>query len=280
MHLLSGYRFLILLSLTIFAQCKKGDETALVIIPDQNFLNELLDAGIDQDNDGQISHSEAEAAPSLFLRPSNIKDLSGIEAFINLDTLVVEVNPIASPDFSANTVLRYLALKGCGLTQLDISNNGALKHLDCSGDLGLDNFLTRLNLSGNPELESLICAGNELAGLDLSNNPLLLRASISRNRISELDLSHNRLLSELKCTNNLLKKLDVRVNTALVTMVSCGNRLSTLDLSQNTKLSLIGFDNMPSMEEVCVWTLPFPPEGVKVLMEFSPNVYFTTHCSN
>ena len=98
MHLLSGYRFLILLSLTIFAQCKKGDETALVIIPDQNFLNELLDAGIDQDNDGQISHSEAEAAPSLFLRPSNIKDLSGIEAFINLDTLVVEVNPIASPD--------------------------------------------------------------------------------------------------------------------------------------------------------------------------------------
>lgn len=280
MSYLSRYRLLILLSLILFAQCQKGEKADLVYIPDQNFLNELLDAGIDQDNDGQISISEAESTASLFLGPSNIKDLSGIEAFIKLDSLVVKVNPIAPPDLSANTALRYLVLKGCGLTQLDISKNGGLKHLDCTGNEGLDSFLETLDLSGNPELEVLLLLGNELKALDVSHNPLLFKINCSRNRIPELDLSANLLLNELKCTNNLLKKLDVKVNTSLITMVSCGNQLSTLNLSQNIKLKLAGFDNMPSIGEVCVWTLPFPPEGVKVLMGFSPNVYFTTNCSN
>ena len=273
-------RYFLLLFLFGATQCDKSDTGDIVSIPDANFLNEIIHNGVDTNGDGRVSYEEAEACDALFLGPSNIKELSGIEAFIKLDTLVVEVNPISPPDFSANTALRYLTLAGCGLTELDISKNGMLKHLECTGDEGLGSFLETLDLSGNPELETLICGGNELSRLDLSNNPLLLKVSVSRNRIPELDLSANLLLSELKCTNNLLKKLNLRVNTTLVTMVSCGNQLSTLDLSQNTKLRLIGFDNMPSMGEVCVWALPFPPEGVKVLMEFSPNAFFTTTCSN
>jgi len=53
-----------------------------------------------------------------------------------------------------------------------------------------------------------------------------------------------------------------------------------LDISSNTNLSLAGFDNMPMLTEVCVWTLPFPPSGVSLLMGFSPNVVFTTGCSD
>lgn len=280
MHYLSRFSILTLFSLILFAQCKNTEEGEQVYIPDQNFLNELLDAGVDQDGDGRISHPEAESTLSLFLGPSNIKDLSGIEAFINLDTLEVRVNPLIPPDLSSNKTLRYLALKGCGLTQLDISKNGALMHLECSGNEGLDSYLQTLDLSGNPELEVLILPGNELTALDLSGNPLIRSINCSRNRIPELDLSANLWLSELKCTNNLLKELDVSRNTALHVMVSCGNQLSTLNLSQNTDLILIGFDNMPSMGEVCVWTLPFPPDDVRVLMEFSPNAYFTTACTN
>jgi hypothetical protein len=36
---------------------------------------------------------------------------------------------------------------------------------------------------------------------------------------------------------------------------------------------------MPSLGEVCVWELPFPPEGMTVHTTGSPNVYFTTECS-
>jgi len=33
------------------------------------------------------------------------------------------------------------------------------------------------------------------------------------------------------------------------------------------------------LEKVCVWTMPFPPEEIKVCTDGSPNVYFTTDCS-
>ena len=57
-------------------------------------------------------------------------------------------------------------------------------------------------------------------------------------------------------------------------MTSCGNLLRGLDISAHTKLTLIGVDNMPGLDTVWVWTLPFPPEGVRVLMGYSPNIRF------
>jgi len=259
-------------------QCTDTDPEDLVSIPDPVFLNALLNAGIDSDGDGLISETEAEATTSIHLGPGGIKDLTGIASFINLDTLEVLVNPITSPDLSENTSLKSLTLAGCGLSVLDISKNGELRHLDCSGNTGLDNFLISLDLSGNPLLETLICQGNELEALDVSHNPMLQNLNCWRNRIPELDLSANIALTELICKNNWLKSLDLSNNTALVKMICCGNRMSSLDISKNTGLKLIGVDNMLTMEEVCVWTLPFPPADVKVIMGFSPNIYFSTGC--
>jgi hypothetical protein len=39
---------------------------------------------------------------------------------------------------------------------------------------------------------------------------------------------------------------------------------------------------MPNLEEVCVWTLPFPgppPDNLNVNTTGSPNIYFTMDCS-
>jgi hypothetical protein len=36
---------------------------------------------------------------------------------------------------------------------------------------------------------------------------------------------------------------------------------------------------MPTLEEVCVWTMPSPPEGFLLCADGSPNVYFTMDCS-
>jgi Leucine-rich repeat (LRR) protein len=113
-------------------------------------------------------------------------------------------------------------------------------------------------VSQNHSLETLICGRNSLEQLDLSGNPSLTR---------------------LVCNNNLLTHLDLWANTALSTMICCGNQLTSLDISQHTALTKIGYDNMPMLTEVCVWTLPFPPAGVVVLREFSPNVTYTTSCS-
>jgi hypothetical protein len=58
-----------------------------------------------------------------------------------------------------------------------------------------------------------------------------------------------------------------------------GNQLTSLDISNNTVLEELYLGNMPSLGKVCVWTLPFPPEGVALDTEGSPSVYFTTDCS-
>jgi len=70
-------------------------------------------------------------------------------------------------------------------------------------------------------------------------------------------------------------------------ILSCGgNQLTSLDLSNNSKLGGYGFTScrleighMITLEEVCVWTMPFPPVGFPVCAVGSPNAYFTTKCS-
>jgi Leucine-rich repeat (LRR) protein len=232
MHRFFTISILSALFAVLFFHCDNSSQEILVDITDSSFLGGLIAAGVDTDGDGQISYPEAEAIRSIILPPSGITDLSGLEAFLNLDSLVITLNPLAGIDLSANSSLRYLECTGCELTELDISRNLAL--------------------------EVLICG---------------------RNKLPELNVSQNLSLVKLICNNNLLSELDLSANTGLVTMISCGNRLTHLDISKNAALQKIGFDNMPMLTEVCVWTLPFPPPGVTTLQDYSPNVSFTLQCS-
>jgi len=40
----------------------------------------------------------------------------------------------------------------------------------------------------------------------------------------------------------------------------------------------LGIRDMPSLIEVCVWEMPFPPDGVTVDKTNSPNVEFSGYC--
>lgn len=212
--------------------CEEAPPENPVEIPDEAFLQVLIDLGIDTNDDGQISKEEAEAVHTIIVPPSGIRDLTGLEAFINLDSFSITLNP-----------------------------------------------LTGIDLSGNPALQYLECTSCELSSLDVSNNLLLEELICGRNNLSELDLSQNQELTRLILNNNLFTSLDLSSNTGLTTMISCGNQLMRLDISQHSLLTKIGVDNMPMLTEVCVWTLPFPPGGIIVLQEFSPNIVFTTTCS-
>lgn len=135
---------------------------------------------------------------------------------------------------------------------LDLSKNSKLKDLDCSY-----NGLTRLDVSVLPDLEKLVCDGNELVSLDLSRNPKLKDLDCSYNGLTELDvsalpdleklvckgnelvsldLSRNPRLKELECSNNKLPELDVSVLSDLEKLKCKWNAITSLDLSQTTKL--------------------------------------------
>ena len=116
-----------------------------VSIPDATFLYALIEEGVDADKDSLISYEEAEAVTAIdisgpwywddggFKGEGEIKDITGIEAFIKLDSLDCGINLLTSLDVSNNTALNYLSCGGNQLTSLDVSNCIDLKYLDASG---------------------------------------------------------------------------------------------------------------------------------------------------
>jgi hypothetical protein len=180
-----------------FTSCEEvtHDMNDPVDIPDGEFLNALMDFNIDTSGDGLISYAEAEAVTYLdldrFSENEKISDMTGIEGFVNLETLI---------------------LAGNNLITLDLSENRKLVHLD---------------ISANYHLESLDVTGNR----------------------------------ELSYLNNYYN----------YSMVS-------LDLSSNSKLDTLILVENTGLKKVCVWTLPFPPEGLVVELDENHTIDFTTDC--
>lgn len=121
--------------------------------------------------------------------------------------------------------LTRLSIRGVE-TPLDLSKNSKLKDLDCSY-----NGLTRLDVSVLPDLEKLVCDGNELISLDLSRNPRLKELECSNNKLPELDVSVLSDLEKLKCKWNAITSLDLSQTTKLVELDCSNNKLTSLDIS-------------------------------------------------
>lgn len=121
---------LILSALFIFTQCKK-EQPDIVDIPGDNFLNALIQKGIDTDGNGIISSEEAAGVSSLDISGKDISDITGIESFINLDTSNCLYNIISYLDVWMNTNLIFLECGQNRLTSLDVSKNLALSTLRC-----------------------------------------------------------------------------------------------------------------------------------------------------
>ena len=178
---------LFILTVVLLCQCEKDLEPESdpeVTIPDNNFLNALIELGIDTNGDGIISITEAEEITFLPLSFFGSINMAGIEAFVNLDTLFCVGN---------------------GLTGLNISNNIALTWLECSS-----NQLTNLDISNNADLEILGCGNNQLTTLDVSNNIDLKWLDFDFNQLTSLNVSNNTFLQTLNCSSNQLTSLDQR----------------------------------------------------------------------
>jgi len=92
----------------------------IVNIPDVNFKNALLnhDPVIDTNNDGEIQVIEAEAAILIIVRGSisdpatHIENLTGLEAFVNIEILDVSENNIDLLNTQQNILLTQITASG------------------------------------------------------------------------------------------------------------------------------------------------------------------------
>ena len=164
--------------------------------PDDNFIA-YVELGCDKDHDGTLSQDELNRVTELYVDHANIKDLTGIELFPNLDKLDCKYNNLTRLDVSKNTKLTKLYCESNQLTGLDLSKNTALTVLYCES-----NHLTSLDLSKNTALTELNCQDNQLTSLDLSKNTALTKLYCALNQLTSLDLSKNTALTILGCSGN------------------------------------------------------------------------------
>jgi len=221
-----------------------------------------------------------------------------------LSVLDCQINELTALDVSNNSALTELDCGRNELTSLDVAHNIHLTELWCSSNelTTLDvsnntelrilwygvNQLANVDISKNDKIEVLACAANQVTYLEVSSLLALRNLYCWSNQITSLDVSNNHALEYLDCSNNQLTSLNVSNNTSLE-ILGCGrNQITFLDLSNNISLensSLLSYYDldisfMPSLTKVCVWTMPFPPDDFVLVMEGSPNVYFTADCED
>ena len=165
-------------------------------------------------SDGWVEKSKAEEITRLDINGYNIRNLKGLEYFINLEHLAC-----------ANNLLETI----------DISKNTKLELFDCQ-----TNSIESLNLSHNTLLKELYCWGNKLESLDVSKCPVIETIHCWNNKLEKINVSRASELKTLWTFNNKLENLDVSNCSNLGELDCSGNKLSCIQVSQSQ------LDNIPN----------------------------------
>ena len=166
----------IYLSLPLFYMLAITCWGQIIQIPDPNFkqvlLTEicvdinndgLLDGDADLNNNGEIEINEASQAISLIIYSAEISDLTGIQYFVNIESLACNSNSLTNLDVSANTRLKFLRCERNQLSNLVLTNLTELETLLC-----YENMLTNLDISASKKLKSLEFHKNNISSINLT----------------------------------------------------------------------------------------------------------------
>ena len=229
-------------------------------IPDSNFEQALIDLSIDTNGlNGNILNTDAHAVTNLDVSGRNIRNLSGINAFVNLQTLNCAVNSLTELNISDNPELIELTAFENRIININLSlntklkvvsfNSNLLNTIDVSGSLGLEelylnlNNLEELDVTNNLNLKHLGCYSNNLANIDLTANPGLTVVHIGDNNLSTLNISQNVNLEVLTCQDNSLSDLFCATNSFLNYLDCRNNQMNSLNIGANPELESVFLGN-------------------------------------
>ena len=156
-----------------------------IYIADTNFKNALLQGtegmgSVDSNNDGKISREEAKAVGAIRVSDKNIRSLSGIEFFENLQVLEASNNHLTSVSLNNLTKLTNIVLLGNQLSGiLDFS---ALLNLKTGSETQI------LRNGNNPNIERIkVATPAKAAALNIVENTLKYSSTDATDRNIELD---------------------------------------------------------------------------------------------
>ncbi|WP_167343116.1 T9SS type A sorting domain-containing protein [Nonlabens sp. SY33080] len=141
-----------------------------VNIPDANFKNYLVNsAAINTDGNSEISVAEATAfTGAILVNGLSISDLTGIEAFVNINRLDCYNNNLTTIDVSNNLALTRLHCSNNQITTLNISVNTLINDIQCHNNGVLD----QLNIANgnNSNFTYMKAYGNSLSCIQIDPN--------------------------------------------------------------------------------------------------------------
>lgn len=236
-------------------------------IPDQVFLNKLINQGVDTNGDGIIQLSEALAVTHLNVNAigtePKIEDLEGIEHFTNLIELRCANNLITSLDVTALSNLEILHCNNNQISSLNITGLNNLSRLWAQGNSltqinlsGLDgiwwiwisnNNLNQIDLSGLSTLEAIWIWNNQLTTIDFTPTPNLFEIEVSGNFLTEIEVNHLTELEYLYCENNLIQEITISNLVNLHSLYIGHNLIEEIDGSLNPNFYELHCQSNPNL---------------------------------
>jgi len=237
------FLFLLLFSTFSYSQ--------IINFPDTNLKNKLLSASssntvakdsagnsvaIDTNTDNEIDVAEALLIYELNVQSSNIVDLTGLENFVNLTSLEINLNDITTFEGTAFPNLEYLNFSNNDITS---TNLNGLSNLEIFWAYG--NPFTTIDVSNLSALTFFdISYSNNLTSVDVSNLTNLTNLSASSNdSMTSLNLSGCTALEDLNCQYSALTSLDLSGLENLSTMFAESNNIATIDVTGAVSLGNI-----------------------------------------
>lgn len=186
-----------LLFVLLLLLAKNKSVAQVTIIPDNRFERALIDLGIDSDLtvNGQILTSDALLVTQLELSTNTlpnypypaadyyegmIHDLTGLEAFVNLERLEVHSTMIENLNTNSLVNLKYLDCVDNMLTSISVLNNPLLEYIDVTsqGDVYPINDIREIDLSNNPNIQTIFGFGLGTINLNNNNNNPNMRINV------------------------------------------------------------------------------------------------------
>ena len=162
---------------------ERTDTLATGAVQVNYYLNPSLVLGVNSLQLSKTSGSVAALeAAGVATASQKIMDLSGVEFFTGLDTLVITSNDLTSLDLSGNPTLLELSMNFCKVEALDLTGCPLLQKLRFRGSSQADAHLETIDLSQNTALRHLHLRSHNFTSIDLTNNVQL---------VEEIDLSSN-----------------------------------------------------------------------------------------
>ncbi|PQJ32288.1 hypothetical protein BST92_10280 [Nonlabens arenilitoris] len=241
------------------------------VIPDDNFEQELITLGYDTILDNFLDSANVSAVNTLDISNKGISDLTGLEAFVALDTLRANDNSIATFNSQLVNNARFVNLGNNSITTVDMSStnsityasfifNFSLQNIDISGATNLE-FLdaiggtySSINTNNNPNLRTLRLAfANQLTSIDVSQNSLLERLELlSCPLLTGIDITLNPQLEYLRfgssnfdrtTTDYPITSIDFTNNSNLIELINVGSRITNPDFSLLGSVESLFWDN-------------------------------------